>query len=48
MVTCATSQLIQYSSFSYLSHEQFGGFKLLMHLVQLIGDVHSGHGHFWH
>lgn len=46
MVTYATSQLIQYSSLSYLSQEQLGGFKLLMHLEQLLGDVHSGHGHF--
>ena len=46
MVTYATSQFIQYSSFSYLSHEQLGGFKLFMHFEQLLGDVHSGQGHF--
>ena len=37
---------MQYSSLSYLSQEQLGGFKLFMHFKQLLGEVHSGHGHF--
>ena len=45
ILTLPTSQVMHHSESNILSHEQFGVYKLFLHLVQLLTDVHSSHGH---
>ena len=46
MLTLPTSHVMHHSESNGLSHEQLGVYKLFLHLVQLLTDVHSSHGHY--
>ena len=46
MLTLPTSHVMHHSEFNGLSQEQFGIYKLFLHLVQMLTDVHSSQGHY--
>lgn len=46
MLTDPIWQVIHQSSLSLLLHEQFGTWRLFLHIWHSDSEVHSSHGHF--